>query len=315
MIWPFGGPAPLPVNPLPWWKVAAIVAAIFLVSWAADLQFGRAATAGAIGGMMVGLMGTMFGDLGRAALAVLLALAGLVLAVHAPFWVGIAVVIPTMAALVAIDAARTGARGLVLALFGWIICLGPAGTAEERGVLAAFLLAATAALALAWGLGIARHLPGRPGGRRYGIALFVFLWAGLAGTVTLARHLGDPHSNWAALMFALRGLTPPRAHAIATLRFGIGTVVGALGAATIELLAIPDPVLFALAPLILMGGVRYLGAPSALAPGLLTLGVLFAVAPTVHSAEFRTEAAVLVAILAEIFAWLVDRAPSAETPS
>lgn len=56
---------------------------------------------------------------------------------------------------------------------------------------------------------------------------------------------------------------------------------------------------------------RYLGAPSALAPGLLTLGVLFAVAPTAHSAEFRIEAAVLVAI----FAWLVDRRPSAEPPS
>lgn len=108
-------------------------------------------------------------------------------------------------------------------------------------------------------------------------------------------------------MFALRGLTPPRAHAIATLRFGIGMVAGALGAASIELLAIPDPVLFALAPLILMGGVRYLGAPSAMAPGPLTLGVLFAVAPTVHSAEFRIGAAALVALFAELFAWTVDR--------
>lgn len=77
MIWPFGGPAPLPVNPLPWWKVATIVAAIFLVSWAADLRFGHAATAGANGGMMLGLMGAMFGDLGRALAAALLALGGL----------------------------------------------------------------------------------------------------------------------------------------------------------------------------------------------------------------------------------------------
>lgn len=89
--------------------------------------------------------------------------------------------IPVLAALVALDAARTGSRGLVLALFGWIICLGPAKTAGEPAVLAAFALASGAGIALAWALGIERRLPGRPGGRRYGIALFLFLCAGLAG--------------------------------------------------------------------------------------------------------------------------------------
>ena len=37
----------------------------------------------------------------------------------------------------------------------------------------------------------------------------MFLWAGLAATLTVVGHLGNPHAIWVALLFAMRGLTPP----------------------------------------------------------------------------------------------------------
>ena len=69
----------------------------------------------------------------------------------------------------------------------------------------------------------------------------------------------------------------------------------------------PHDVMLVVGPLLLVAGLRQLGAPSVLAPTLLTAGVLLAIAPTLTSAVFRVEAAVSVALLAEAFAWLVDR--------
>ena len=294
------------VPPPAWWKVATIIAAIFLAAWLADSLFGRAATAGAIGGSMLGLIGSMFGDLRRSVLAAVTALVGLVVAVHAPFWVGIAVVVPALAALVAADAARNGSRGFVLALFGWIICFGPAAAVSERDVLTAFAAASAAGIALAWRSASTGTCPAGPAdaatGSRCSSSLGRACYDGDAG-----RPPRRPAQQLDRADVRDARADAPRRPCAGHRRFGVGSVVGSLAAAVIEYLHVPDQVLFALAPLILVGGVRFLGAPSALAPGLLTAGVLFSVAPTVHSAEFRIGAAVLVALLAETFAWLVDR--------
>lgn len=292
---------------LPWSLVATISLTLSVAGMAAYFLAGPNAARGAIAGAIVGFFAALMGNRLRAVAASVAVILAAAASLTAPEWVTLLVVIPVMSALVGWESGTIGSRCFVFALFAWIMLDARAVPAGDGSLVMAFALAALFGIVAAVGTGKEGMRPPTPGGRFYGVGVFVSLTAGLIITLLVTTLFTDANAHWVMLMFAMRAFAAPGTHADSALRFAVGTVLGATVAGAALDLPVPMVALQLTGVACLLMGLRVLPGESPLASALISAGVIFIVAPNQDSAVFRLEAAVIAASLAVAFNWLFDR--------
>ena len=302
---------------LPWHLVATIFATLGVAVLSSYWLFGALAVPGAVAGVIIGFMGSMMANRYLAAGAVIAVGLASYLDFISPPWVNLVLIIPVMSALVGWEAGKIGSRCFVFALFAWIMLdaqvqpqprfqfqLVPVG----HGSLAlGYLLASALGIAVALLTGKESIRPPTPGGKFYGFAVFGSLWFGLVLITLISALFDGAYVYWMSLMFAMRYFAAPGTHVDGALRFAVGTVLGATVAGA--LLGLPLPALafqvMGIASMVM--GLRLLPAASPLTAMLISAGVIFVITPTIDSAVFRLEAAVIATSLAVGLNWVTDR--------
>ncbi len=294
-------------NVLPWSLVATICATLGVAVLSSLWLFGPGVVPGAVAGVIIGFMGSMMGNRLLAAGAVIaVGLASYLDFVTSP-WVHLVLTLPVMSALVGWEAGKVGSRCFVFALFAWIMLDARAQPVGDGSLALVFLLASMLGIGVVLLAGKESIRPQTPGGSFYGFAVFVSLWFGLAVIASISSLFDGPYTYWMSLMFAMRFFAAPGTHVDGALRFAVGTVLGATVAGALLGLPLPGLVFQVTGVASMLMGLRLLPAESPLAAMLISAGVIFVLTPTVDSAVFRLEAAVIATALAVALSWVMDR--------
>lgn len=292
---------------LPWHLVATICATLGVAVLASLWLFGPVAVPGAIAGVIIGFMGSMMGNRVLAAGAVVAVGVATYLDFSSPAWVNLVLVIPAMSALVGWEAGKIGSRCFVFALFAWIILDARAEPAGDGSLALGFLLSAAMGIGVTLLTGKESIRPPTPGGKFYGFAVFASLWFGLVVIMSISALFDGPYVYWMSLMFAMRFFAAPGTHVDGALRFAVGTVLGATVAGALLGLPLPEAAFQVLGVGSMLMGLRLLPAASPLTAMLISAGVIFVITPSIDSAVFRLEAAVIATALAVALNWVMDR--------
>ncbi len=292
---------------LPWPLVGIIFATICAAGVAAAHFAGSDTVPAAVSGAIVGLFPTLFGNRKRAALAIITVLAATWASLIAPDWIRLAVIIPVMALAVGYEAATRGTKTMAFAIIGWIILLSPAAAGVGWALLPVFAAAALLGLTVALAIGAEAAVPPQAPNRAYGVSLALALAIGLTLAFAIARHFENAHSGWIALMFAARAFDPQGQHRRRAFYTALAVTGGAACAAAALTLPVPHAAFRIAATALLLLGLRMAPAPGVGSAALISAAVILGVAPTVASAEFRIEAAMIAAALAISLSWLTGR--------
>lgn len=281
---------------MPWLAILLLIGIIAVTVGCAALLF-RDTVMAAIPGAVAGLFGALLTPRRSLPWPLVLALCGvLLLTLAPPTWAMVALLVALSAAAGA-EAVLTGGRSGVLALFVVVgLHLIPAMPAPT-----AALAPAAFAMALAWGLAQVTPLAGSaaqpPAPPRFGIGLALFLTVGLSIATFAMRLLSEDFAHWLALLFVMRGLAAPGQVVQSALRFGIGATIGSALALVALWLALPQPVMLALALAGLLAGFRMAPDPGPWSAAGMSVAVLCLTSPSPHDALFRIEAAAFAVLL------------------
>jgi MFS family permease len=291
------------VNLLPWKAVAILFGTICAAALMSVLIDPATLPAG-IGGALVGLFSTIFGNIHRAALAACLSMTVTIIGFFSPDWVWIVFVIPIMAAFVGLEVTHRGSKSLVFAIMAWILMTVPAGAGVGWPLIGVFMLAAILGTCIALFTGLEGRLDTGTPNRAYGISLFLGLCVGLWLAFVFASFYELSYSFWIAMLFTSRALDPPASHRRQALIAGYGTVFGAALAGISLMLPLPPGLFTGLGVLLLILGLRLIPLKSPLSPALIS--VIFAAAPNHEIAVFRIEAAIIAATLAMVLSFTIE---------
>ncbi len=292
---------------LPWHLVATIFATLGVAMLCSFWVFGPAAVPGAIAGVIIGYMGSMMANRYLAMGAVVAVGVATYLDFATPPWVNPVVIIPVMSALVGWEAGKVGSRCFVFAMFAWIMLDARAQPPGDGSLALTFLLSSALGIAVALLSGKESIRPPTPGGQFYGFSVFVSLWFGLVVIMLISSFFDGAYVYWMSLMFAMRYFAAPGTHVDGALRFAVGTVLGATAAGALLGLPLPSLAFQSMGIVSLVMGMRLLPTASPLTAMLISAGVIFVITPTIDSAVFRLEAAVIAASLAVALNWVMDR--------
>lgn len=308
-------PNQMPAKPkLPWALAVIMVALIGGSVFAAEfLMAPPASQYCAIGGALLGIFGTMFGNLGRTLAGGALGIA-LVWANHAfgsPVDPRLAVL--ALAAAAAIEDAKFGGRSFTIAIIGAAMLSRAAGmTPLEWQGIAVF----SGAMLLCGSVITAMTLAGRaarpPAGWSLGLRQGLFLALGLSLAITVAEWIGTAQAFWVITMVVFRALGPADQPATGHITFAIGTIAGAAmaDAAIFALGYVPEhlrqTVTTLLATAATLIGMRNLPAQNLYVPMGMSVGVILAVAPSFETAFLRGETALAAAIIAILLSGVLD---------
>jgi hypothetical protein len=292
---------------LPWSLVATICATLGVAVLFSFWLLGPVAVPGAVAGVIIGFMGTMMANRFLAAGAVIAVGLASLLDFVTPSWVNLVLILPVMSALVGWEAGKVGSRCFVFALFAWIMLDARAQPSGDGSLALGFLLASALGIGVVLLAGKESIRPETRGGRFYGFAVFVSLWFGLAVIASISSLFDGAYAYWMSLMFAMRFFAAPGTHVDGALRFAVGTVLGATVAGALLGLPLPALVFQVTGVASMLMGLRLLPAASPLTAMLISAGVIFVLTPTVDSAVFRLEAAVIATALAVALNWVMDR--------
>lgn len=157
-------------------------------------------------------------------------------------------------------------------------------------------------------LGIAQLLPSAPISSAASIAMGVFLAVGLSITLVGMAQVEQQRSYWIVVLFVGRALTPFQGFRAATLRYGVGSLVGAGVAFLILLLELPTNVNLALAAVAAVVGLRMILHPLPFGPGLIAVTILLSIEATQEETLLRVFSVVVAVLLAlglsVIIGWL-----------
>lgn len=314
--------APPPSVLIPWSFVGKLIFATGVPVMAVALIFGSGASgAMALAGLMpvMGAKAMARGPLVAAAPAALLAAIGLLALLPS---VGLAWAIAFALALAGgWEAAKTGGRAFVFALYGWVaITMIPSMAPPAQA-----LPFALAGMALGWGVARFLSLAGQftlpASSPAFGACLAAFLCVGLALSAAVAFGTAHPYGYWVVLLFVFRAVVPHSDARARLGRYALGSVLGSLAALLMVLFGI-DPVLSLLLALGLGAvALRYTAHPSPISAAASTAAVLLILPVGAGDILFRAEAVLsAVAIAGGLFlilsyGWrLVERAgaPAAE---
>ncbi|MEV8465765.1 hypothetical protein AB0T83_03080 [Fluviibacterium sp. DFM31] len=285
------------------WSLVLRIAAGLLVPILLTLTFTPEASLAAVGGALLGAVGSLVGSSRRSLLgaAVLLGLLGLDHWLPGSF--GLLPIALILALAAGVESATTGGRSLTMALFGAVMLAGAVFRDGAAPSTAAMVFAAS----LVYGalLAVTLNLHGRAAlpanSARGGIEQAVFLCAGLLLTQALMAGFDTTQALWTAQMFVMRAMASPDLSPRRSLQYVAGAAIGAgLAAAWQELgLTAEIPWLrLLLAAVFLLLGLRYAIAARVFSAAALTLAVLLSSAATPGQALIRFEAAGLSALLA-----------------
>ncbi len=292
---------------LPWRLVFVVFATFCTVAGATFYAMGPLYVPSAISGLILGVFGVLFGDRTKTAIAMMGVVVLAIISQATPFWVSVFVLAPLCAVLVGTELARFGTRVGVLGLMSWVTLNGPVSVATEPAhLLIAFAAAVTVGLLLALTLGLEARVPPTHVAQRYAVGHGCALAIGLVLAQLFATLFDNPHSHWIALLFTVRALDPPGSHVAQAASRGAAMVAGA-GLAGVAVLIPASPVWFAvLGVAFVLAGLRYLPSGRPLSSGLMSSGIVLASAPTVETALFRAEAAILASLLVLFVFYLVS---------
>ena len=292
---------------LPWSLVALIVGTICVTLLPSWLLLGVDHARAAVAGAMLGFFGSVMGNRRLAIAASFAAALATGISMTTPEWVSLVVVIPGMAALLGWESGELGSRCFVFALFAWIMLDAKASPYGDGSLALVFLLAAGFGILVSIWSGKEAMRPTTPGGRFYGYGVFASVAIGLTLVFLVSKLFTNANVHWLALMFAMRFFAAPGCHSDSALRFAVGTVLGAIIAGAMLDLPLPT-IAFQLTGLgCMILGLRRLPAETPLTATLICAGVIFAISPTIDSAVFRLEAAVIAVALAVALNWIMDR--------
>lgn len=292
---------------VPWRLVMVIFGTLCAVAGAAHLAAGPAYVPGAVSGLILGVFGTFFGSRAKTIAALICVAAGAAVSHATPFWVSIFLLAPLCAGLVSLELSRFGTRVGVLAIMSWITLNGAVSVPTEQPyLLLVFAVAVVIGLILATALGLEGRVPHVVVEQRYAIGHGSALALGLVLAQVIATLFDNPQSHWIALLFTVRALDPPGSHVAQAVSRGVAMVAGA-GVAGAAVLIPASPVWFVVLGVIaLLAGLRYLPSGRALASALMSAGIVLASAPTVETAMFRAEAAILASMLVLVVFYVVS---------
>jgi hypothetical protein len=296
-----------PGKVLPWHLVALICGTLGLAVLAVLWMFGPAAVPGALAGVIIGVFGSLMGSRRLAAGAAVAVGVATYVDFASPSWVTLVLVVPAMSALVGWEAGKIGSRCFVFALFAWIMLDARAQPQGDGSLALGFLLSAIFGISVVVLSGKESIRPPTPGGDFYGLAVFISLWLGLVVIMLVSTLFPSAYAYWMALMFAMRFFAAPGLHVDGALRFAVGTVLGATLAGAALGLPLPELSFQLVGVGCMLMGLRLLPAGTPLTAMLISAGVIFVITPTIDSAVFRLEAAVIATSLAVALNWVMDR--------
>ncbi len=300
---------------LPWSLVAIIVGTICIAALPSWFLLGPDYARGAVAGVMVGFFGSAMGNRYFAIAAGFAAALATGISMTSPKWVTLVVVIPAMAALLGWESGKVGSRCFVFALFAWIMLDAKVSPHEDGSLALVFFVAAGFGILIAIWSGKEAMRPPTPGGKFYGYSVAFSLAFGLILLLLVSKLFTNANVHWLALMFAMRFFAAPGTHTDSALRFAVGTVLGATIAGAMLDLPVPVIAFQGVGVGCILMGLRRLPVETPLTAMLICAGVIFVIAPTIDSAAFRLEAAVIAVTLAVILNWLMDRLEERLMPS
>jgi hypothetical protein len=292
---------------LPWSLVAIIVGTICVATLPAWLLLGPDYARSAVAGVMVGFFGAVMGNRYFAIAASFATALATSISMASPEWVTLVLVIPAMAALLGWESGKVGSRCFVFALFAWIMLDAKVSPHGDGSLALVFFLAAGFGVLVALCSGKEAMRPPTPGGKFYGYGVTVSLVIGLILVWLVSKLFTDANAHWIVLMFAMRFFAAPGSHSDNALRYAVGTVLGATIAGAMLDLPVPVIALQVVGVGCTLMGLRMLPAETPLTAMFICAGVVFVIAPSVHAAVFRLEAAVIAVTLAVALNWLMDR--------
>jgi len=276
-------------EPMPWEQVAGFLAAILGCVLLAARLGGPLLIMPTLGGVLMGMMGTMQGGTRHAAGGGILVMGLAALHVALPHWTDPRLLALVPAALAGVETGRWGGRAFVIALMTMAIMIfGLERGPDPRQALAAYGLAFAVALPLARLVRLhwrERHPPAGIAAGRYQAA---FLAVGLCIAYSLADDLKSSHAVWCVVLFVMRALATVQMARTSARKFALGILMGVAAALGLEALGVAAADWhFAVALAAGVAGLRTMTMGPPWPAALLTLAVLMAIAPEPGSAILR----------------------------
>jgi hypothetical protein len=292
-------------NVLPWALVFNLIAvgSILLVPTVLFVgPDGIAAMIGLISGLAGGLMGrALMPQL--AALTLVVATALLLLS---PGLVGVWLIGGALVVAAGIESCTTGGRAFVLALYGWLsILLIPSMPPTETAL-------PLLALGLVWGLAAARLLgltgfaAPPPAQKAFGVAMAVFLFAGLLVASFVMQWRDAPLGYWMILLFIFRAVAPQGETVRSALKYGLGAAAGCGVAVLLTPVHLGGMGTAMIAFALMIVGMRNLPHPAPWSATAFTAAILMFLSPNAQTVLFRLEAAAFVVALTTVLALLIE---------